>query len=306
MINFNSAIRTAIVTKLDLGVNITKKQIEIGLHPNINDCFAITTEFSDKLKSTFTIPLSFREQWGKDTVEISPICGSKMHGAYRDKGSVTSLMEDYIPFVDYKFNNEIEMNNFIKFLDDIDKSYIEIGNNTLSFTVDVIANPSTGRDNVGALVLDSCLQLESILTDTDIELTLEEIEDINIVEYASMRNHNHRVYFKNVLTGEVALECGNLPILLEDFFWQPKHDNRFYMKAKEIKAKYHQALDGMQALTPTLYDVIINTVNHESIKEDLVLLGMEVCDKGHESNKFSEENAVNSMNGVHGRIAELF
>ena len=69
-------------------------------------------------------------------------------------------------------------------------------------------------------------------------------------------------------------DFGYTAVMLEDFFWQPKHDNSLHAKVTEVSVKYHQALDGIRIMVPTLHQAIKNSLDLKSIKEDMLLLGL--------------------------------
>ena len=57
----------------------------------------------------------------------------------------------------------------------------------------MIANPSTGRDNVAALVTQSCMEQKCILEGTEIRMTPEEVGAIDVKELVNSGNFDQRV-----------------------------------------------------------------------------------------------------------------
>lgn len=277
----NGVLKSLFVAKINLPEFLPEKLVKLELYPNTNDCFLVSQNTCDRMSAMF------RRPGETELTRIKPSCGSKMIGAFRDKGSITQVMDRFIPFVKYECKSELEVERLIKALEEMrgeDTFYIQ-DKNTLFFQIDVIANPSTGRDNVSALVLQSCIELEGIFEDTIKEFTLEEVVNMNVEEVIQRRKHQHEVVMFDKETGKIVYSFGEVPILLEDYFWQPKHDNSMYCMEKEFSCTYSQFKDGLETLTPYLYKALQNSLDYQSIHEHCILLGME----------FKEDNFSNQL-----------
>lgn len=292
MLDLNKVLKTLFVAKINLPEDLPKKLVELELYPNTNDCFMLSKETADRMSVFFKKP-------GKEELSrMKPSCGSKLIGSFRDKGSVTGIMDRYVPMVVYKCNNKQEMENLIVALKEMrgNNAYFKIisETNSVIFPIDIIANPSTARDNVSALVLQSCIELEGIFEGTTKEYTLEEIVNMNVEEVITKRKHEHQVFMFDVFTSTIVYDFGEVPILLEDFFWQPKHDNSLYCQEKLFSCNYHQFIDGLNTVIPELYKSMINSLDYVNIKEHCMLLGMELQEDNY-SNELLE-NDINKFN----------
>lgn len=235
-----------------------------GWEPILNDCFLLSWEAKENMAVYFQGEV------------VKPEEGSKFIGAYRDKGSISGVLSRYLPFCYYKLNNKEEVNNFTEMLGKLNKGfYIKEEDNTVVFQIDVIADVSTGRDNVTALLGQSCLDLKANIEGINLVFTQDELDQINIKELLSSREFDHRVVIIDSLTKRIVHDFGECAILLEDYFWQPSHDNSLVAGEKEISFSYHQMKDGMAVLTPTLYNLFMSSLNLSSIKEDMLLTGIE-------------------------------
>lgn len=257
--NINNVVIPSLVVKCD----ITGTEFEkYGIFPNAEDSFIISEEFVNRTESKIT---------EIKTRNIS--LGSKMIGAYRDKGSITAIVEkEYKLQVDFTCNDFDEVHNFCNFLDTLNKKY-QIQGTTVTFEPDVIAGTSTSRDNVNALLIDGLMELDCILDDTTIEMTTEELADITIQDLSDVRNRDHRFYIidKN---GNCVHDFGSHLVIFEYYFWQPMHDNTTYISKKTVNCLYSQAVDGFQIYAPSLYEAIQNSIDYSSIKEDMLCLGL--------------------------------
>lgn len=280
----NNVLRTMFVAKINLPEVLPQKLVDLELVPNTNDCFLVSKSTVKRMEVLFRIPGQ------KDLWRMEPASGSKMIGSFRDKGSVTEVMDRYVPFVEYVCNNKVEADRLVEALkqmrDGEDTFYIQ-QNNIVCFQIDIIANPSTGRDNVSALVLQSCLELEGILEDKPQEYTLKEIAQMNVIEVVKRRKHEHRVFMYDTVGKKVVYDFGTVPVMLEDFFWQPKHDNSLHCKEKEMSCTYSQFKDGIELLMPTLYKCLNKSLDYESIHEHCICLGMEFRENNY-SNEILE------------------
>lgn len=309
----NSTVRTLMVGKVDLGAFLTEKEIEVGLVSNLNDCFLISPECSENMEVKFTLPKSYLERTEEQRLEkiqeyskisvpcltewqledaknllsmhkdgvanVSPIAGDKFIGANRDKGSVTKVLEENVPYIQMKFNNIDEYANFYVFIENIGKKIYKADESTFSFEIqaDVIAHPSTSRDNVSALVANSLLEWDAVITGkSEYQLTVEETLDLDVTALVEKYPCGYTMVLRNGDTDEIAHSFGEVPVMIEDFFWQPQHGNRFAMKEKEISLNYNQARDCLKVLVPTLADCVAKSANFNSIKEDMLLLGLNI------------------------------
>lgn len=263
------AIRPCLVAKIESDRIPTQFQ---NWYPILNDCFLIGEETINNFATNY-----YDKNNGNHIVK--PSSGSKFIGAYRDKGSITGCLKRYLPFCQYQLNNLTEVNNFTDMLKAMNKEYKIIGENMIEFQLDIIADVSTGRDNVTPLILNSCLELTAIIEDRDIEMSIKEINAINIIDVVNSRKFDHVVIIRDMeQEGKIVYSFGEVGILLEDFFWQPSHDNKLCCGEKEISFNYHQSIDAMAVLAPTLYDVTIESLNYASISEDIILLGLEMSE----------------------------
>ncbi|MGL6098568.1 MAG: hypothetical protein ACRC0G_02970 [Fusobacteriaceae bacterium] len=280
----NTAVRTALTVKIDLGARLTIDQENIGLVSNLNDCFLISKEFSNNCETIFKAPKSFIERNPESVdanglMNVCPIEGDKMIGANRDKGSITKVMDEYLPVIKFNFGDESVNKNFLNFISELGKNAFDITATGFSVFADVIANPSTTRDNVGALVLNSILEWKAIAENTEIKLTPSEVLALDIVELAKEYPCSHEVVIVDANMEEVY-SFGLVPVMIEDFFWQPQHGNRFCIKEKSVCMSYNQARDAIKVLCPTLGQVMLETADFQSIKEDMMLLGLAINNEG--------------------------
>lgn len=279
----NKVLRSLFVAKINLPEDLPQELVDLELFPNTNDCFLIHEETCNRME------VAFRKPKEVDLTYMKPSCGSKLIGSFRDKGSITGIMKRYIPVVAYSVNNKIEAERLISALKQMrgENTFFRFDEKHMQvlFPVDIIANPSTERDNVSALILQSCIEIEGILEDTIKEYTLEEIVNMNVEEVIKRRKHEHQVFMLDVMDNSIVYDFGEVPILLEDFFWQPKHDNSLYCQEKEFSCNYHQFIDGLQTIIPEVYNSMINSLDYEAIHEYALLLGM----------KYSEDNYSNHL-----------
>ena len=283
----NNVLKTLWVAKINLNEDLSQELIDLELVPNTNDCFLISENTCTRMSAMF------RRPGADEPTRIKPSCGSKFIGSFRDKGSITQVMKRYIPFVKYQCNNEIECERLIKALQEMrgEDTFYVCSDNIVFFQIDIIANPSTGRDNVSALVLQSCIELEGIFEDTMKEFTLEEVVNMNVEEVIQRRKHQHEVVMFDKETGKIVYSFGEVPILLEDYFWQPKHDNSLYCLSKNFSCTYSQFKDGVELLMPSLYKALTNSIDYSSIHEYCVLLGMEFLENNYSNEVIEQEVA---------------
>ena len=260
-----------IVAKLSLE-NLTEDLINFDLVPNSLDSGIISSLSTKKFRTTFKLP----KRYSDDYETICPMEGDKMYGSYRDKMSITKVAQRYVPFVIYKFKNKVEVDNFSKFLDEIGNDYFVATKNRLFIQVDFINNESTDRDNVGAIMLDSCLMFESIVEDKDIVLSTDEFKNYDLNSLAKKRKWHQRLVLVDLDTKKVVHNFGEVPILIEEFFWQPQHSNRYNSGFRNCEFKYSQALDGIKTLVPALHETIIASTDYSLLKEELLILGMDM------------------------------
>lgn len=285
------AIRPCLVAKIESDRIPTQFQ---NWYPILNDCFLIGEEAINNFATHY-----YDKENGNHIVK--PTSGSKFIGAYRDKGSITGCLKRYLPFCQYQLNNISEVNNFIDMLKSMNKEYKIIGENMIEFQLDIIADVSTGRDNVTPLILNSCLELTAIIEDRDIEISIQEINAINIIDVINSRKFDHVVIIRDMeQEGKIVYSFGEVGILLEDFFWQPSHDNKLCCGEKSISFNYHQAIDAMAVLTPSLYNVTIESLDYSSISADLILLGLEMSETMEDIDPYTPmivtENQLNYEN----------
>ena len=173
--------------------------------------------------------------------------------------------------------NQEEVANFCELLTNLNKGYyVKEEENTVVFQLDIIADVSVGRDNVTALLGQSCLDLKANIEGIDLGFTQEELDNLDIEELLDSRQWDHKVVIVDSVTKSIVHDFGECAILLEDYFWQPSHDNSLVAGEKEISFSYHQMKDGMAVLTPTLYKTFMSSIDFMSLKEDMLLTGIEV------------------------------
>lgn len=328
----NSAVRTLMVGKVDLGAFLTEEQIKWELVSNLNDCFLISPECSENMEVSFTLPKSYLERTEQQRLEtiqeyaeksipcltdwqledaknllaihktgvanVCPIAGDKFIGANRDKGSVTKLMDRYVPYIQLSFNTIDEYNNFYAFIESIGKVIYKANESKFSFEIqaDVVAHPSTTRDNVSALVANSLLEWDAIITGKDeYQLSVDETLDLDVTALVDKYPCGYPMVLRDSETDEIVYSFGEVPVMIEDFFWQPQHGNRFAMKEKEISLNYNQARDCLKVLVPTLAECVAKSANFNSIKEDMLLLGLNI---GTATELATFEDLSNSNNTV--------
>lgn len=236
-----------------------------GWEPILNDCFLLSWEAKENLAVYYQGEI------------VKPKEGSKFIGAYRDKGSISGVLSRYLPFCYYKLNNEEEVANFTQMLSNLNKGfYVKKDENIVVFQLDIIADVSVGRDNVTSLLGQSCLDLKANIEGINLGFTQEELDNLDIEELLDSREWDHRVVIIDSVTKSIVHDFGECAILLEDYFWQPSHDNSLVAGEKEISFSYHQMKDGMAVLTPSLYKLFMSSIDFESLKEDMLLTGIEV------------------------------
>lgn len=259
----NNVVLPSLVVKCDL---FDEKLEKYGIYPNAEDSFIISGEFVKRSLSKISA-----------TEEREIALGSKMIGSYRDKGSVTGIVDGiYKLQCDFILQDDTEVTNFCNFLDCLNKKY-KINKTTVTFEPDVIAGTSTSRDNVNALLIDGLTELDCIIDDTEITMTTEELKDIKIEDLASVRQRDFRLYIVDMseVTTKVVEELGTNLVIFENYFWQPNHDNATYISEKYVNCLYHQAVDGFQVYAPNLYNAIKKSTNKQSILEDMLCLGLD-------------------------------
>lgn len=236
-----------------------------GWEPILNDCFLLSWEAKENLAVYYQGEV------------VKPEEGSKFIGAYRDKGSISGVLSRYLPFCYYKLENQEEVANFCELLTNLNKGYyVKEEENTVVFQLDIIADVSVGRDNVTALLGQSCLDLKANIEGIDLGFTQEELDNLDLEELLDSRQWDHKVVIVDSVTKSIVHDFGECAILLEDYFWQPSHDNSLVAGEKEISFSYHQMKDGMAVLTPTLYKTFMSSIDFMSLKEDMLLTGIEV------------------------------
>lgn len=236
-----------------------------GWEPILNDCFLLSWEAKENLAVYYQGEV------------VKPEEGSKFIGAYRDKGSISGVLSRYLPFCYYKLENQEEVTNLCELLTNLNKGYyVKEEENTVVFQLDIIADVSVGRDNVTALLGQSCLDLKANIEGIDLGFTQEELDNLDIEELLDSRQWDHKVVIVDSVTKSIVHDFGECAILLEDYFWQPSHDNSLVAGEKEISFSYHQMKDGMAVLTPTLYKTFMSSIDFMSLKEDMLLTGIEV------------------------------
>lgn len=256
------SIRPMFVAKIEssaLPLNIR------GFFPTIDDCFVITEEAVRNMEVLF------------QGEPVQPSLGSKFIGESRDKGSITGIVKDNRVVCIYTLNNIEERDRLAELLTDLSKKHTIINDTTIEFNIDIIADVSTGRDNVVPLLVNSAMNLTAVLEDRDIEMSIEEIQNLDIMSVISSRKFDHRVEVRDK-EGKVLHNFGEVAILLEDFFWQPSHDNKLSAGEKAISFSYPQARDAIAIISPTLYDCMLDSIDYKSIHEDMLCLGLDISE----------------------------
>ena len=264
--NFQEKINKVILPSLVVKADLFDEKLErYGIYPNAEDSFIVTNGFVSRSVSRIS-----------ELEERAISLGSKMIGSYRDKGSVTGIVQgDYRLLCDFQLENLDEVNNFVNFLDELNKPcFIDKKNFIVTFEPDVVAGSSVLRDNVNALLIDGLTELDCIIENKEITMTCEELSSVKVENLAEIRKRDHRIYIVNKNSRVVVEELGEHLVIFENYFWQPMHDNSEYIKAKKINCLYHQAVDGFQVYAPSLYKAIMNSSDKESILEDMLCLGM--------------------------------
>ena len=266
----NKVLKTLWVAKIDLYEEIEQELVELGLFPNTNDCFLFNKRTVDNMTTLFKKP-------GEDFLStMVPDNGSKMIGSFRDKGSITGIMDRYVPMVKYECDSVEAAERLAVAVREMQgpNAPIKVKGTDVYFEIDVIANPSTGRDNVAALVLQSTMEQKAILEGTTYAMTPEEVAAIDVEELVQEGQYDHRVVLFDKEDKKVVYDFGYTAILLEDFFWQPKHDNALHCKETEVALNYHQAIDGFKTMCPSIYKMVIKSIDFESLREDYSLVGL--------------------------------
>lgn len=264
----NQVVIPSLVVKCDLwGVELE----QYGIYPNAVDSFVVSEGFVRKSES-----LIDKEKNEFRTASL----GSKMIGSYRDKGSITGIIEpEYQILCDMIFDKKEELDNFCNFLKTIRTEYKVCSNKSgtkwkVAFEPDVIAGTSTSRDNVNALLIDGLMELDCIIENKEVSMSLEELSTITIESLAETRKRDWELYIIDKATGEKVHSFGEHLVIFEYYFWQPMHDNCKYISEKQISCLYHQAVDGFQIYMPSVYEAIQNSVDINSVKEDMLCLGI--------------------------------
>lgn len=263
MANFvNDVIINSMVAKIDV---VDNSLLKYGIYPNQDDSFIIGQEFSDRSATYFN-----HEIWKVGF-------GDKMIGAYRDKGSCTAIIQaPYQCRCDFYVADMEEANNLAMALEEMGKNVIRISKDKVTFEIDVIAGTSTSRDNVNALLIDSFIELDSILDGTISHIDLNTLKELSLEDLAEVRERDHHVYIVDLEDSEkIVHDFGEQCVILESFFWQPHQSNRLKSKKKHINITYNQCLDGMEILFPELREVVEKSMDFKKIKEVLICLGMQ-------------------------------
>lgn len=266
----NSIMKTMWVAKIDLYEQIEEELIDLGLFPNTNDCFLVSRKTLSNMTALFKKPeedfLSY----------MTPGNGSKFIGSFRDKGSVTCVMDRYVPMVKYQCPDKESAQRLAIAVKEMkgENAKVKVVGVYVYFEIDIIANPSTGRDNVAALVLQSCMEQKAILEGKTYKVTPEEVASMNVEEIVEDGIYDHQVVLFDNIENKVVYDFGKTAVMLEDFFWQPKHDNQLHCKEADIALNYHQAIDGFKSMLPVLYKVMIKSIDFEALKENYTILGL--------------------------------
>lgn len=212
---------------------------EGGMHPVYNDGFIISRQCSDKF---------MLDDGSKPTI------GSKLIGEFRDKGSITSY-SNIVAKVPLEFENFLTRLNF-KFTKK---------ENCILFVPDVVAGMSSERDNVLALVGHGISSLYANVKEKNIKIKKENLKE----ELIRMNKELNASLF--MVKDNKLLPIKGI-LMLEDFFWQPRHDNKNKFRIGNISFSYNQAVDGMSILMPGMYKDFMNSINKSKIQE-LKILG---------------------------------
>lgn len=285
----NQVVIPSLVVKCDLwGVELE----QYGIYPNAVDSFVVSSGFINKSET-----LVDNEN---NELRVASL-GSKMIGSYRDKGSITGIIEDrYTIMCAMVFEVESEKDNFTKFLRSIRTKHQVFGNKAgdkwqVCFEPDVIAGTSCSRDNVNALLIDGLMELDCIIEDKEVSLSVEEIAKLKIEDLAETRKRDWELFIIDNETGEKVHSFGEHLVIFEYFFWQPMHDNNSYISKKKINCLYHQSVDGFQIYMPSVYEAIQNSVDYNSVKEDMLCLGVDFF-KDYQADRFSKEEIEAFLN----------
>lgn len=294
----------AIVGKIDLGVSFDlpyvegtsqeiKDLVSEAVYSNQNDAFMIGKEYSKNMLTRFKVP-------GEETiVEICPIAGDKFHGEFRDKGSVVGVGERFQFIASYVVKNEQEVNNFTKVLSELNKSY-DTDLNKVIFELDVIASSSASRDNVGALLSSGLSEIKCVIEGNELELSIEEGHKFDLNALSKTREFNQNIFLIDTETGNIVCDFGENTIIMEEFFWQPQHSNRYKLKICDIPLTYNQAMDGLSVHLPTMRKLAEKTMDIDAISEIMTLCGIDEADTDALAKIFSmdfEEEIQVSKNG---------
>jgi len=217
----NNVILPSLVVKCDL---FDEKLEKYGIYPNAEDSFIISGEFVGRSLSKIS-----------DTEEREIALGSKMIGSYRDKGSVTGIV------------------------DGIYKLQCDFRDNVNALLID------------GLTELDCIIDDTKIIMSTE-ELKDIKIEDLASVRQRDFRLY---IVDMSEVPTKVVEELGTHLVIFENYFWQPNHDNATYISEKYVNCLYDQAVDGFQIYAPNLYDAIKKSTNKQSILEDMLCLGLD-------------------------------
>ena len=281
----NQVVIPSLVVKCDLwGVELEQYVI----YPNAVDSFVVSSGFIRKSESLVN----------KETMEYrTASLGSKMIGSYRDKGSITGIVEDkYMIMCAMVFDKETERDNFCNFLKTIKTEHYVYTNKSgdkwqVAFEPDVIAGTSTSRDNVNALLIDGLMELDCIIENKEVSMSIEELSSVTIENLADIRKRDWELFIVEKETMKKVHNFGEHLVIFEYFFWQPMHDNNSYISKKKINCLYHQSVDGFQIYMPSVYEAIQNSVDYNSVKEDMLCLGVDFI-KDYDPNKADELKAI--------------
>ena len=240
--------------------------------PNLNDCFLLTTEGAKALAVSYTR----KNEEGEFEEELFvPRVGDKIYGEFRDKGSNSAMVHRVLPIVVFDFEYKVEADNLVRTLEMRDKKYTRVDDHTVEFSLDIISNPSMERDNLVALTLKGCLELEAHISNIDIELTMDEAREYTIDKLP--RDYYKTVKFVHVKSGKELFRTKML-IMLEQFYCQPQHSPRFKSKLGKVSLTYQQALDGLDAYLPDGSNFMRNNLDLIEMRKCIEMLSLEIID----------------------------
>jgi hypothetical protein len=278
----------------EVAYRATEEELKWGAVCNINDSFFISEGFRNKMEVFYDLPKSYLEKvGGEKTQRVKPSLGSKLIGAYRNKGCV-SLVLKHIPVILFDLETKEEKEYLTKYVTQMGNRIIKehplvTKETELLVVADIVCNPSTGRDNLAARVLASILEYKSICLNEIIYLTEKEVQEIDIMELAEEREWCcHKCYLLDKETLEVAFEFGTVPVLLEDFFWQPQHDMKYKSGEKDISLTYTQARDCFSVMFPIIAEAIEESFDIDALAEFMLSQGIMI-----EEVVFSDEDTTN-------------